>query len=116
MKRNHPYIVITKSGKCTFFVRRFGINNFGILTETTITSIDIWSLLVAKGVKVFTLFDNDRTGKHLAWLYRKTYGTIPLFFTKDDEKDFSDNLLKYGKQYMIEYIDYVRDFFNIKEL
>lgn len=116
LKKNHPYVVITKSGKCTFFVKRFGVNNFGILTETMVISNDIFSFLVAEGTIVFTLFDNDRTGKHLSWLYRKKYKTIPLFFTKDDEKDFSDNLLKYGKQYMIDYIDYVRDLFNIKEL
>lgn len=118
MKKPYSYAVITKSAKCTFFVQRFGINAVGQLTETRVMPKEDWDYLFEGIDRVFTLFDPDKTGKHLAWMYRKIYGTTPLFFDlkNGDEKDFSDNLKKYKSQYMAEYIDSTREYFNIEKL
>lgn len=114
-KFNHHYAVIGKSGKCTFFLQRFGINAIGLLIELTVIDKETWNYFFKNIPVVFTLFDPDRTGKRLAAKYRRTYGTIPLFFdqSQGDEKDFSDNLKKYKSNYMNDYIRYVMDKMNI---
>ena len=66
------------------------------------------------GVKydfIFTLFDNDRTGISLSWLYRRRYNTIPLFVKIG--KDFTENLKHIGKEKMKEEIKNVKAYYGI---
>ena len=62
---------------------------------------------------VFTLFDNDWKGRHSTYLWHKKYNTIPLLFPKDEPKDYSDNIVKYGIDDMFEQISYYKSYFNL---
>ena len=78
----------------------------GLLSETYLMNEHEFNYYLGKFKQVFTLFDPDKTGKHLAWLYRKHYNTTPLFFNpkEGEKKDFSDNTLFFGKPFMLDYI------------
>lgn len=109
--RNGEYGILGKSAKCRFFMVRYGLNVINLLGEGYILTEDEFEHLFGNIPKQFrfTLFDNDKTGLHMSWIYRKKFGTIPLLFPKNEEKDFSDNLLKFGESYMLDYIEYYKN-------
>ena len=95
------YLLINKSYKDFILPRFLQVNNIGILAETIRLSTDA-QIVIEKFEYVFTLFDNDMAGKRASIYYRDNYGTIPLLFPKNEPKDFSDNLEKYGEQDIYE--------------
>lgn len=108
---NCEYIIIGKSYKCWWIQKRYGLNIIARLTETGMLTDEIMYEL--KDFLVFTLFDNDRKGKQASIEYRNKYGTIPLLFPKEEEKDFSDNCAKFGRNYMLDYIENIKQNFNL---
>jgi hypothetical protein len=107
------YLVITKSLKDVIAMRRFGINAVAPMTETVMVNKPAFDHLITRFPIIFTLFDRDRAGKLLTIKHRKEYSTIPLMFTKDDEKDFTDNFARYGYSYMSDYIQETKNKFNL---
>jgi hypothetical protein len=114
------YLLISKSFKCWFCEKRFNINTTAILSESIIIPkkvIDrIQKIKFEKTGKYFillTLFDNDYKGKKASILYKKEHNTIPLLFPANEEKDFSDNLAKFGKYYMVDYITEIKNQLNL---
>ena len=105
LNKNADYALLGKSYKCWFLLNRYDINNVNLITESHLLNSEEWNFLFSNIKQVYTLFDNDKTGLHMSWLYRKVYGTIPLYFPKTEKKDFSDNLLHFGENYMLDYIE-----------
>lgn len=111
LEANH--VVITKSKKDAFFLSLFGINVFFIINEAIMLDEHIVKI-INKFPIVFTLFDNDRAGLHAAWMYRKTYGTIPLYYEVQDGKDTTDVLKLKEKQYLIDLIQFVAQLYDVE--
>jgi hypothetical protein len=103
------FIVYTKSMKDVMTLRLFGINSISTMSETIILSDKAYNHLNKRFDKHFTLFDNDKAGKIMSIKMRNKYNTTPLLFKNNEEKDFSDNLKRYGYQYMIDYIEEVKN-------
>jgi hypothetical protein len=109
------YVVITKSYKDWFLMKLMGINAITIMSETQRLSENDLSFL--DGFKhVFTLFDNDVAGKKATIRFKRNYKTKPLLFSKGMEKDYSDNLLKFGSRDLWEMVQEVQEYYNIEEI
>lgn len=103
------YVVITKSKKDAFYLRLFGINSCFIINEKIRASDVIPPLLLLMGdVQIFTLFDNDWTGKRQSIKYKQEFNTIPLLFNEDESKDFTEFLSKFGKDATTDLIEYYK--------
>lgn len=111
LKKKFKYAVLGKSYKCWFLLNRYDVNNVNLISESYILTEEEFTFLFEEIETVFTLFDNDKTGLHMSWMYRKKYNTIPLYFPKIEKKDFSDNLLHFGENYMLDYIEEIRNKF-----
>lgn len=110
---NANHVVITKSKKDAFYLSLFGINVFFVINESIM--LDEHTIKLIKGFPIaFTLFDNDRSGLHRAWMFRKEYGTIPLYYEEQDGKDTTDVINMKGKQYMIDMIDLISKIFDVE--
>ena len=113
LRDDFDYVIITKSKKDSFYLRLCGFNAFCIIHEHIKLSKDIMDDLHARYKKVYTYFDNDRTGLSLAWWYRNTYRTIPFFnrfisnnaFDKSNKliKDFTDVLKNKGLDFVLKF-------------
>lgn len=110
LNKKANYVVITKSYKDWFLLYKSGVNSVAILSETI---INIRFEVFDDFDYVFTLFDNDWKGRHSTYLWHKKYNTIPLLFPKDEPKDYSDNIVKYGIDDMFEQISYYKSYFNL---
>ena len=103
------FLIDTKSLKDVICMRKFDINAVAPMTETIMLSEKAYNHLIQRFNQIFVLKDRDRTGKMISIKMKKTYNTTILMFNKDEEKDFSDNLKKYGINYMQDYIDYTKN-------
>lgn len=98
-------LVITKSYKDVISLRMFGIFAIAPASESVLISPELISELSTRFTSIYSLMDNDRAGKHMAWLLRKEFNIPPLLFPKDMKKDWSDNLKHYGTQFILELKD-----------
>lgn len=101
-------LLITKSYKDVICLRLFGIYAIAPHSETVLISDRHFQDLYNRFDFIGSLMDNDRTGKHMAWLLRKKYEIPPLLFPNDMEKDFSDNLEEIDILEMNEMIEYYK--------
>lgn len=112
LDRSENYVVITKSKKDAFFLRMLGVNTFFIINEAIYLDNEVIDE-ISRYEYVFTLFDKDRAGKRASRRYRISYGTIPLMYRKDEGKDTYDTLEKMGKYYMLDLIEYYKNYYNL---
>lgn len=98
-------LIITKSYKDVIMLRLFGIYAVAPSSETVLIKQEQFADLYNRFDNIFSLMDNDRTGKHMAWMLRKAYEVQPLLFPKDMKKDFSDNLKDIGVMEMNDIIE-----------
>lgn len=82
--RKEP-VIITKSNKDKIINLLGGLNVCNILAEGYLpSSEDLMKLINISSGRLYTLFDNDKTGKEASEKWKENYGTIPLFLpTKD---------------------------------
>ncbi len=113
LPRAGKFVVITKSRKDAFLLSFFGIPAIAVLSENKIVKKEYMDELFNRFDYVFTLFDNDRTGRRLTILMQKVYGTISLLFPFTMEKDFSDNLLEFGVAEMADMIIWLKHKYNL---
>lgn len=90
LPRNSNTLIITKSKKDVFYLNLLGVEAMYVVNERVVLSQEIIDTLQSEYNNIFTLFDNDRTGKSLAWKYRKLYNIAPLFV--NEGKDFTEYL------------------------
>jgi hypothetical protein len=88
-------LVITKSYKDVVCLKLFDIASIAPMSETVLITEKQYTDLYNRFDNIYSLMDNDRTGKHMAWLLRNKYEIMPLLFPNDMKKDFSDNLKEY---------------------
>lgn len=113
--KQYHYLVITKSKKDAFFLRRLGINAIHIVSESILLNSEIMMELYENYKVIFTLFDNDYAGKKASIRYRDLYKTIPLLYPKNDKglKDTFDHLSYFDYMYMADLIKEVSDYYEI---
>lgn len=106
-------VIITKSYKDVICLSKFGIEAVAPMSETIIPTKKQISILRGRFNNVFVLYDNDRSGKMMAKKIRDTYDLPVLMFDKDHEKDFSDNLKRFGINYMNDLIEETKNILMI---
>jgi len=102
-------IFITKALKDVMSMYSFNIPSLAPNSETILIRPTQMYKIRARFKNVYTLFDRDRTGMVMSILMKEKYNTIPLLFTKDEKKDFSDNVKHYGNNYMLDYIEHFKN-------
>lgn len=111
------FIVITKSLKDVMVLYELGIPSVAPQAESILLDENTVNYLTSAGAKLYTLYDYDNAGIHLAWLSRKYYNTTPLFLSGGawkrklgyrGAKDISDYIKLYGKTETIRLIEQVR--------
>jgi len=103
------FVVITKSYKDVMSMRGFDLWAIAPSSETILLPEKFMSRIISSFDRVFTLFDNDLPGKRATIKYRNIYGTTPLLFPSDMEKDFSDNYFSQGLQFMVDLVLSVKE-------
>lgn len=123
-------LILTKSFKDVMSLAMFNIPAIAPQAETAIVESELILSLKQRFNNIYVLYDWDRAGIAGALKIRKDYGIKPLFFTNTkkcnflgakvkidfEEKDFTDNLKKYGIYDMIDIIEYTRIDLILKEI
>lgn len=109
IKDEKDVFVLTKSNKCRMYLNKFGIPSEYNINEAVLLDSKIYGRLKKEYKHIFSLFDNDRQGKHAAWKHRKEYGITPLFIPKEYGKDFSEMVKNIGYQSVIDLIEETRN-------
>ena len=104
-----PYIILTKSYKDVLSLYSFGISAVSVHSEYHIINNTLFEKIRQKFPRVYTLMDNDATGRDLTIKYINLYDTSPLLFPIGWPKDFSDNVKQKGVDKMKEVIQWVRN-------
>lgn len=105
------FLIITKSMKDVMALFTYKIDAIANISETIIIREKVMENLKKRFKVIYTLFDRDKTGISMSIKMRNEYDTIPLFMPSDklfaikDEKDFSDNRIKYGRKHMLNLIN-----------
>lgn len=93
-------LIITKSMKDVMSLFTFSVDSIANISESIIIRESIMNNLKQRFKNIYTLYDRDETGIRLTNKMQEMYNTKPLFFKEDEEKDWTDNLLKYDRNYM----------------
>lgn len=105
VKDDKSIFILTKANKCRFYLNKFGIPSEYNVNETVLLDRAVFERLTKEYDVIYSLFDNDRQGKHAAWRHRKEYGITPLFIPEELGKDFSEYVEKVGYQEVIDTIE-----------
>lgn len=108
---DREYILVTKSKKDAFFLRMLGVNVIFILHEKIKIPDTIMENLNRFRLK-FTLFDNDETGVQASKTYKRL-GFIPLLYSRQEGKDTTQILNKFGYQYLIDLKAHVENLYDL---
>jgi len=98
-------LFLTKSYKDVMSMSTFGLISDAVLSETHVIKPEKIELYKQRFKKIYTLFDNDQTGRRLAIRYYRNYGIPYLMFPKSWKKDFFDNVRLFGVDKMQEIIN-----------
>ena len=109
LPKTGDHLVITKSKKDAFYLRLFGVNTIFIINEKITIPTELMVQLQDRFENnIFTLFDNDYTGKVATLRYRNLYQTTPLMIPEGEGKDFSDYLDKHKYQYITDVVEHFK--------
>lgn len=103
-------IVFTKSLKDVMCLHEFGVPAIAPMSESQIISEPLYEELVSRFERVFSLYDTDKIGVKSMKAMRKM-GVQPLFFKRNQPKDFSDFVKAYGKDDAAILVDYITSLF-----
>jgi hypothetical protein len=109
------FALITKSYKDVMALHEYGIPAVAPPSEVVPISPLAVAVLKDRFNNLFSLMDNDMTGKRMALKLRKEYNVTPLLFQKGEPKDFTDNRRLYGNHYMLDMIQHMKDMYAIEE-
>lgn len=109
LPKTNPYVVLTKSYKDVLSLLSFGICSISIHSEYHLINSDMYTKIRGIYFKVFSLFDNDISGRSITIKYNNMYGTTPLLFPIGWPKDFSDNVKYKGVDKMKDIIQWVKN-------
>lgn len=98
-------LILTKAKKDSMSMHTFNIISDAVLSETHLIKPEKMANYKSRFPIIYTLFDNDQTGRALAIEYYKEYGIPYLMFPKGWPKDFFANVALFGEIEMIKIID-----------
>lgn len=109
------YVIITKSWKDEYSIKSFGIKNVcSMQSENGAIDFEIMSDLYNRYDNIFTLFDYDAGGIKCTKINKQLYPFVKPLFIKDDSKDFSGYVRKYGinkgRELVQKFEEYVKQF------
>lgn len=107
------HCVLTKSYKDVIALSMFGIIGVACSSETVLPTVEQYSDLYNRFDNMFYLGDNDYRGKRAAVNYKHSFNLDIILFPKDEPKDFTDNLKKYGINEMIDVIEELKNKYGI---
>lgn len=113
LPKRGDYVIITKSRKDAFLMSFFGLTAVAVMTERKVVNKGYMENLYQRFGKLYTLFDNDATGRRLSHQMRDIYTTKPLFFPFSLSRDFSDTLLQIGINEMVDLVESFKDKYRI---
>lgn len=108
------HLVITKSMKDVMVLRELGINAVSPTSETFVFNEEVMKELLGRYPKVFTLLDNDKTGKIFTLKWRRLYNTTPLLLHQ--QKDISDFIEQFGYRNTNQLIETACNYYEIKRI
>lgn len=109
LDESEEYLVITKSRKDALYLTLMGVNACYVIHEKILLDPRTFFKLTRKYKRVFTLFDQDYTGRRLSVAYMWKYKTTPLLFSCEGNiKDFSECLEVHEETYCRELIKSVK--------
>ncbi len=99
-------ILITKSYKDVISLYTFGISAIAPLSENQFLDVNDYRIISDRFDSKFLLYDNDFPGRrNMVRILKKHEDLISLLFPIDMQKDWTDNLKKYGNQFMIDLLE-----------
>lgn len=107
--------VITKSYKDVMSLYEFGISAVAGACETYTISPLVVNILRTRFPNLATLMDNDMTGKKAAIRYWNLHQIPALLFPYNEPKDFTENRIKYGDEYIKELINKVKEDYEVAQ-
>lgn len=93
IKDEKSVFVFTESRKCQFYLNKFGIPSEYFVNSKITLDRALYERIKSEYQHIFYLADNDRAGKHSAWIHRKLYGITPLFIPRGFGKDFTEYII-----------------------
>ncbi len=103
------FALITKSYKDVISLYTFDVPCIAPASENTFISNEQWDSFDSRFTNKFLLYDNDYPGKkNMVRRLKEHNSLIPLLFSKDYEKDWTDNLIKYGPQEMLDILETIK--------
>lgn len=93
-------LIITKSLKDIMSLSLFNYSAIAPMSETSVLNIAQMNYLKTRFKYIYSLFDNDITGITLANKMEELYNIPKLMFPKTLRKDLSDNIERYGIEFM----------------
>lgn len=108
LPRTGDHLIITKSYKDVLSMRAFNIIADAVISETHLLLPERIEEYKKRFTHIYTLFDNDQTGRRLAIKYWKTYNIPYLMFPKGWGKDFFDNASIFGRYHMAEIVEEIQ--------
>jgi 5S rRNA maturation endonuclease (ribonuclease M5) len=102
------YLIITKSYKDIMSMNSFEIPAISPSSENVLIKKQVIDDFKKRFKNIYTLYDNDIAGKKASLKMKKSFHTTPLLFPKDHYKDFSDNVKNLKIEYMIDYVEDIK--------
>jgi hypothetical protein len=102
-------LIVTKSYKDVKSLRAFGIYAVAPQSESQILTKEQYEKLSDRFTYIFCLGDNDSAGRWFCIKHQNEFKIPSLLFPWTMEKDFSDNVKRFGVEYMKELIQKLRE-------
>ncbi len=107
------YLVITKSYKDVMALSEYDIPSVAPASESVGLNQVIFNILNSRFPMIISLMDNDWPGRRAAIRLKKQYGIPPIIFPVGEPKDFTDNYKRYGRFYMLDVIQDLKERYNV---
>lgn len=105
-------LIITKSLKDVMALSEYGIHAVAPASEAIGLNPLVMNILKSRFTNIYSLMDNDWTGRRAAIRLKWQYNIPPIIFPIGEPKDFTDNYKKYGNLYMIDGIEYLKGLYD----
>lgn len=102
-------LIITKSYKDVMSLYSFNLSAVAPQSESQIINQEQYEILSSRFHNIISLGDNDSSGRRFLNNHKRHYNTPSFLFPWTMEKDFSDNVKRFGKDRIQEIINIVKE-------
>lgn len=106
-------LIITKSYKDIMSLYSFNLLAVAPQSESQIINQEQYEILSSRFHNIISLGDNDSSGRRFLNNHKRSYNIPSFLFPWTMEKDFSDNVKKFGKDKIQEIINQVKEYENL---